>query len=601
MPGQLHGLVAAAAVQHVPAAHLQFTRPGHHGRAGHAATVQHHVQFRRTLVARQVQHHALVDVHLGLLGQQLFQGFQPLHQLAQAVVGDDGGLGGEGRSQRVVQLLDVLVLLGSVHAGAGHALAQALQQLRQAADDLGALFARDLGAGAPDQVGCGALHGPRGVALGAEAHGRGGQHVGPDMEQELAHAFLHGYLVEHLAQLDGVLDGHGLALLDLLRQADALLGGLVLVLEVVLQELLELGQHGLEDAPAGVGVGLDDLHHALDLALQRLAHAGAGAGRAVEAHHAGAHAVDEAARGVVDGGEEVGLADGHAQHRHLQPREPHAHAGRDAVFREDALEQQGHDLDGGAFLRRGRSLLQHLLALVQLFQHHRRGGQRLAAAGDGRQSLADAGLGGLDGPRQTRRQGVAGQGRPVQVLRARGLPEGRHMAADQAVQAAQHGLGMLAAARQRRAARHHAGFLAHVAAPRRAAARTGAAIARGRPVARGRPGAAFGRAAVAAVVAGAGARLPAQRGVRVRAGAADEGPQVDFGQHALRHQPAVDLVVGLFDEQGELVVQHGLQFAPAFQGLGGAAPGLEDHACQHMGTQHVLGVEFVAALQLRHA
>jgi hypothetical protein len=145
-----------------------------------------------------------------------------------------------------------------------------------------------------------------------------------------------------------------------------LLGGLVLVLEVVLEELLELGQHGLEHAPAGVGVGLDDLHDALDLALQRIAHAAAGA---VEAHHAGAHAVDQAARRVVDGGEEVGLGHRHAQHRHLQPREPDAHAGRDAVFGEDALEQQRHDLDRGALLRRGRGLLQRLLALVQFLQH----------------------------------------------------------------------------------------------------------------------------------------------------------------------------------------------------------------------------------------
>ena len=99
-------------------------------------------------------------------------------------------------------------------------------------------------------------------------------------------------------------------------------GGLVLVLEVVLEELLELGQHGLEHAPAGVGVGLDHLHDALDLLLQRVAD---GARRGVEAHHAGAHAVDQAPRRVVDGGEEVGLADRHAQHRHLQPREPDAH------------------------------------------------------------------------------------------------------------------------------------------------------------------------------------------------------------------------------------------------------------------------------------
>jgi hypothetical protein len=195
------------------------------------------------------------------------------------------------------------------------------------------------------------------------------------VEQELAHAFLHRHLVEHAAQFDGVLDGQRLALFHLLGQRDTALGGLVLVLEVVLQELLELDQHGLEDTAAGVGVGLDDLHDALDLALQRVAHGAAGA---VEAHHAGAHAVDQAARRVVDGGEEVGLGHRHTQHRHLQARKPNAHAGRDAVFGEDALEQQGHDLDGGALFGCGRGLLELLLALVQLFEHDRRGDQRLA-------------------------------------------------------------------------------------------------------------------------------------------------------------------------------------------------------------------------------
>jgi hypothetical protein len=69
------------------------------------------------------------------------------------------------------------------------------------------------------------------LALRAVAHRRGGQHVGPDVEQELAHALLHRHLVEHLAQLDRVLDGQCLALFDLLRQRHALLGGLVLVLK----------------------------------------------------------------------------------------------------------------------------------------------------------------------------------------------------------------------------------------------------------------------------------------------------------------------------------------------------------------------------------
>ena len=85
---------------------------------------------------------------------------------------------------------------------------------------------------------------------------------------------------------------HGRALLDLLRKAHAAFGGLVLVAEIVLEELLELRQHGLEDPAPGVGVGLDHLHHAFDF----LFHRDAGLrGIALETQHARPHAVDELA------------------------------------------------------------------------------------------------------------------------------------------------------------------------------------------------------------------------------------------------------------------------------------------------------------------
>jgi hypothetical protein len=66
------------------------------------------------------------------------------------------------------------------------------------------------------------------------------------------------------------------------------------------------------------------------------------------------------ARRMVAGGEEIGFADRHPQHRHLQAGEPDAHAGRQPVFLQQALEHHGHDLDGRA-PRRGGGLLEHLL------------------------------------------------------------------------------------------------------------------------------------------------------------------------------------------------------------------------------------------------
>ena len=118
---------------------------------------------------------------------------------------------------------------------------------------------------------------------------------------------------------------------------------LVLVLEVVLEELLELGQHGLEDAPAGVGIGLDDLDHALDLLLEHVAD-GARGSASKPITHAPMRSIRRRA-GWSTVAKKSGSRDGHAQHRHLQPREPDAHRGRDAFFGQDALEQQRDDLD----------------------------------------------------------------------------------------------------------------------------------------------------------------------------------------------------------------------------------------------------------------
>jgi hypothetical protein len=102
--------------------------------------------------------------------------------------------------------------------------AQARQQVGQVLDDLGALGPVRLGAGRPHQVGGRLLHGQRFLVLRTVANGGDGQHLGPHLEQELADLVAHRHVVEHLAQLDGVLDRHRLLLLDLLRHAHQPLG-----------------------------------------------------------------------------------------------------------------------------------------------------------------------------------------------------------------------------------------------------------------------------------------------------------------------------------------------------------------------------------------
>ncbi len=495
----------------------------------------------------------------------------------------------------MVEFGDALVLALHGVAGEGHALAQGLEQRRQAADDLGALVAGDLGAGRPGQVGRGALHRARGLALGTGAQRAHRQHVGPDLEQELAHALLHRHMLEHLAQLDRVLDRLLLALLDLLGQRHALAAGLVGVLEVALEEALELGEHGLEHPPPGVGVGLDDLHDAADLGLERLT-AGCG-GAAVEAHHAGAHAVDQPPRGVVDGGEEVGLADGHAQHRHLQARKPHPHRGWQPLLGQDALEQQRDDLDRRALDRRGRGLLEGLLVALQGLEQRRRRDQR-PLHGGGFQALADVALGHRQRVAERRRQ------RPRLGLGLERLPqrvgEAGQVAADQPRQPRQYRPSLLAmpARGQRRAARHQAGLLGRGARPapasapglRRLAGRrariTGSARTE-RPCGQALPAGDRGVAAV-----GAERRLLL---------APDHRPQVDLGQHAARGQRAVDFVVGGVRQFGKGQVQRRLQLAPAVEPQAGAAPAVDDDTGQHMRAQQVVGVELLAPLERGHA
>jgi hypothetical protein len=177
--------------------------------------------------------------------------------------------------------------------------------------------------------------------------------------------------------------------------------------------------------------------------------------------------------------------------------------------------------------------------------------------------------------------------------RASRLPEVRQVPADQPVQPQQHRFGMFTAARQRRRPRHQACFFAHAAMPR--AHET--AGDRGVEPRRRRRHAAVQRA----VRGGPGACRPAHRRLRVGARAADEGPQVDFGQHTLLDQVAVGVVVGLFDQVREFFMQHGLQFTPAVQAQPPDAPGFEHHAGQHMRAQQVVRFQFGAAFQRGHA
>ena len=358
----------------------------------------------------------------------------------------------------------------------------------------------------------------------------------------------------------------------------------------MLQKLVKLIHHRLKNTSAGVGVGLDHLHHAFDFKLNDIA---AAPGFGVKAHHAAAHAVDQAARRVVDGGKEVRLAHRHPQHRHLQPRKPNPYRRRYALFGQYALKQQRHNFDGGALVGRARGLLELLFALRQFFQqsgranHFKVAALFMALAAAVRtvgaiamrpvvhtQAPVDVFLGAGNGCRQARRCGH----------RLRGVGKVRQLPTNQAIQAAQHRFRVVRSARQRCRPGHHPGLLRDVS---------------------------VGNFAFCDVSLSAGSRRSMGRQFTFRhriarppscvRGASNQRPQVDLRQHAFGHQPAVGLVISLGGKVRELFMNRALHGAPSLLTEPGAAPRRGHYPRQYMGPQHIVGSQLIAPFQGGHA
>ena len=283
--------------------------------------------------------------------------------------------------------------------------------------------------------------------LGAMAQGGNGQRLGPDLEQEFADFIAHLDLVEHVAQLDRVLDRQGFLLFDLLRNAHQALGG-ALFGEEARQELLEFLQNQLKHPSAGFGVLFNDLNDPADLALHRTGLDAAG----IKTQDTGAHAVDQLPRRMLQGAEKFRLIQRQAQHRHLQTGKPDAHTGRNPFLRQDRLEHQGHDLDGGLLRDGGGFPFQLRAALADLAchlldatcrQHTYSGDVGLPASSP----LMDEGLS------QLGRRGLLPRGLKV------GTPIHK-----QAPELPQHTLRPLPSPGQRRGGRHHAGLFGQSAA-----------------------------------------------------------------------------------------------------------------------------------------
>ena len=188
------------------------------------------------------------------------------------------------------------------------------------------------------------------------------QHLGPDPEQEFAYLLAHRHVIEHGAHLDGVLNGHGFLLLQLLGQADrprhvALLG------KETGEELVEFFIDQLEHAASGFRVLFDDLHDALDFRFKNIALDGH-----IKTQRARSHAVDQLARRMLQQAEKLRLGDRDPEDRHLQACKPDTNLGRNAVLGQYALKHQGDDFNRGFFRGIGSRLFQHAGPLAQFLK-----------------------------------------------------------------------------------------------------------------------------------------------------------------------------------------------------------------------------------------
>ncbi len=267
-PCELHVAHLAVVIQTEPGAQLQFLRPGNHGFAWLTAAVADHFDVRGI----NAQHHDQVfgvqwQIAHVLVRQVVFQVGEPFGHFLDTLHGNSVGLGHKCISQGIADDLEVLILDRWRHAQHGHPRSQKMQQLRQVGDHPCPVVAVGLGTRSPDQIGCGLLQGNGVFMLGAIFHGCNSQYLGPYLEKKFADFFAHRHVIEQAAHLNGVLDRHGLFLLDLLGHGHnacrAPLFG-----EKPGEKFLEFVVHQLEHPPSGFGVLLNDLHNALDFNFQ---------------------------------------------------------------------------------------------------------------------------------------------------------------------------------------------------------------------------------------------------------------------------------------------------------------------------------------------
>ena len=445
VPGQLHGQLLVVVVQRKPGTGLQLCSPCKHGCVGpRAAGVDHFdgggVDAEHHLKAFGIQW----QITHAVFTDKVFQCCQtPCHGVDLGL-GNGLGLGEEGIGQRVTDFLDMRLLLVGRQCQHRHAGAQALQHVGQVLDHAGAVGPARLGAGGPHQIGGTGLEGQGVGVLGALAQGTDGQDLGPDLVEKIADLVAHRQIAQHVAHLDGVLDGQRFLLFHLQRDADDFFGRALLGQEFA-EELLEFVVNDLINLFAGLRVLLHHLHNPLDLGLHR----GPLHARGFKSHHTGPHAVNQRACRVVGGPQKIRVFQRDAQHRHLQTGKPDTDAWRNTFFRQDRLEHQGDDFNNRFFALGFGLFLQFNAALAQVF-------------GD---------------PGNTCRTVVLVQGAAVGIVlrhhlwrdrlhqrRARWLLRRAdvftaHATGKQAPDLAEHALRAASCARQRRGGGQHAGFI----------------------------------------------------------------------------------------------------------------------------------------------
>ena len=211
--------------------------------------------------------------------------------------------------------------------------------------------------------------------LRAVSHACNGEHFRPHFKEKHTDFFTHRHVIEHVAHLNGVLDGHGFFLFNLLGNTHHT-GSAAFLRQKSGKKLLKFVVNQLKHALTGLGVLLNDLHHPFDLCFH-----GAAGHVGIKAQHRRAHPINQPTRRMLQRPKKLRLGNGNAQHRHLQTGKPDTYRWWNAVFGQNTLKHERDNFNRRLFGGGSRRPLEADCLLAQSIRSLRDMSQTIYLAG----------------------------------------------------------------------------------------------------------------------------------------------------------------------------------------------------------------------------